>query len=154
MICSSAFLRQKCENVNLIMIFQVSIHSDLRCLWPEALIDSFITKLDNFVLFCFGQYLFVCFCVQKNVFGFWGPISQQAFCIVSVTVILTDPHHLLVYNTSSVTSITDYRLSYRFLTFAILAARHFLSQKPLRTLWFGFNLCNIKSTLVPLIGHI
>ena len=36
-------------------IFQVSIHTDLHCLWPEALIDSFITlgsvviynKLDN-----------------------------------------------------------------------------------------------------------
>ena len=27
---------------NLPNIFQVSIHSDLLCLWPEALIDSFV----------------------------------------------------------------------------------------------------------------
>ena len=43
-LCSSAFWKQEYENFKNISLtfFQVSIHSDLLCLWPEALIDSFI----------------------------------------------------------------------------------------------------------------
>ena len=55
-------LKGKCHGVfekqiSLTLIFQVSIHSDLLCLWLEALIDSFvllgwqfITTLNNYFL--------------------------------------------------------------------------------------------------------
>ena len=43
-ICSSAFWKKKMRELekHYPNIFQVSIHTGLLCLWPEALIDTFI----------------------------------------------------------------------------------------------------------------
>ena len=76
MICSSAFWKQKCENLkNISLTFQVSIHTGLLCLWPEALIDSFINctgviiynKLDNYFFVSADRQKFLGFEMTANL---------------------------------------------------------------------------------------
>ena len=71
MICSSAFWKQKCENLKNVSLTFFKFKSI--CLWPEALIDSFIalgekfiTKLDNYIFVSVDRQTFLGFEMTSN----------------------------------------------------------------------------------------
>ena len=61
-ICSSAFWKQKCKNLKNVSLTFFKFQSiPTCCLWPEALINSFITKLDNYFFVSVNRQTFLGF---------------------------------------------------------------------------------------------